>query len=75
MTRYLKQNGWDDPAFGGLGSYLLFVIVREAACHSSSLDLGELLLEVLRRWPRDADASRNHMLHVADPCDAANNLG
>ena len=54
---------------------MLFVIVREAACHSSSLDLGELLLEVLRRWPRDADASRNHMLHVADPCDAANNLG
>ena len=39
--------------------------MREAACHSSSLDLGELLLEVLRRWPREADASRNHMLHVA----------
>ena len=75
LKLYLKQNGWDDPAFGGLGSYLLFVIVRDATAHSTSTDLGELLLEVLHRWPRDADASRNHMLHVLDPCDAANNLG
>ena len=29
LKLYLKQNGWDDPAFGGLGSYLLFVIVRD----------------------------------------------
>ena len=75
LIRYLKQNGWDDPAYGGLGSYLLFVIVRDATSHSTSADLGDLLLEVLRRWPRETDASRNHMLNVLDPCDAANNLG
>jgi hypothetical protein len=75
LSRYLKQNGWDDPAYGGLGSYLLFVIVRDATSHSTSLDLGDLLLEVLRRWPRETDASRNHMLNVLDPCDDGNNLG
>ena len=75
LKLYLKQNGWDDPAFGGLGSYLLFVIVRDGASHSTSLDLGDLLLEVLRRWPHETDASTKHMLNVSDPCDGANNLG
>ena len=76
LKLYLKQNGWDDPASGGLGSYLLFVMVREATMRNPSNDLGVLLLETLTAFRElQPDPKFNHRLRVLDPCNASNNLG
>eukprot|EP00966_Prymnesium_polylepis_P013699 316252-Prymnesium_polylepis.2 len=75
LKLYLKQNDWDDPASGGLGSFLLFVMVRAATSHNPSNDLGVLLLETLAAFCKlQPDPKFNHRLRVLDPCDASNNL-